>query len=76
MSQNPPPDSKLNDDMVRQTIYTGIRKASLWMLAVILFLGLLSYNLQRENWSVPLERINWSLIVSWDGDSWLVPCGS
>lgn len=63
MSQNPLPDSELNDDTVRQTVYTGIRKASLWMLAVIIFLGLLSYNLQNENWTVPVDTIDWPLLL-------------
>ena len=76
MPGTPPPDSKFNDDMVRQTIYTGIRKASLWMVGVMVFLGLLSYNLQRENWSVPLERINWPLLfLGWGfmvGTMWIL----
>lgn len=62
MSDSPTPDSELSDDAVRQTVYAGIRKASLWMLAVLLFLGLLSYNLQNENWTVPLDTIDWPLL--------------
>lgn len=76
MSYSPTPDSELSDDTVRQTVYAGLRKASLWMLAVLLFLGLLSYNLQNENWSVPLDTIDWPLLfLGWGfmvGTMWIL----
>ena len=76
MSYSPPPDSELNNDAVRQTVYAGLRKASLWMLAVLVFLGLLSYNLQHENWTVPLDTIDWPLLfVGWGfmvGTMWIL----
>lgn len=53
----------LNDDTVKSTVYTGIRKAVVWMLGVMLFLGLLSINLQEESWSIPLEHIDWFLLL-------------
>jgi uncharacterized protein (TIRG00374 family) len=64
MTQPPPSTNDLNHTRVRQTIYTGIRKASLWMVGVIVFLGLLSYNLQQENWSIPFESIDWILLLT------------
>lgn len=74
---NPSPsDNDLNHSTVRQTIYTGIRKASLWMIVVIVFLGLLGYHLQQENWTVPLASIDWVLLfIGWSfmvGTMWVL----
>ncbi len=76
MSPNSPSDTELNDDTIRQTVYNGIRKAILWMVGVVLFLGLLSHNLRQESWNVPLSSINWPLLcVGWGfmvGTMWIL----
>ena len=74
MTETPPPDSKFNDDMIRQTIFAGIRKASLWMTGIIVLLGLLSYNLQRGV-EYFVREYQVLLYCFSDGDSWWVPCG-
>ena len=63
MNEHYPSDNDLNHTTVRQTIYTGVRKASLWMIGVIIFLGLLSYHLQQENWRLPFDTIDWPLLL-------------
>ena len=65
-SSTPSSSVELNNDTIRSTVYTGIRKASIWILGVVVLLTVLSINLQEENWTLPLNHVNWPLLlVGW-----------
>lgn len=55
--------TEFTDDTIKDTVYNGVRKATLWMLGICIALGILSYSLQQENWSIPIQSIDWSLLL-------------